>query len=78
MNSNMAISVPIGLIMLVIAWYLIRHKENWQYRQVIFGILIGLIGLGGAVGPQVSAAIGDGLTSATAAVARMFNAAVKG
>lgn len=78
MASNLAISMPIGIILLIVGWYLIRHKEHWQYRQVIFGIVIGLIGLGGVLGPQVTAALGDGLGAGGAAVARMFNAAVKG
>lgn len=78
MNTNMVVSVPIGVLLLVVGWYLIRHKEHWQYRQVIFGMIIGLIGLGGVIGPQVTSGVGEALSSGGAAIVRMFNAAVGG
>lgn len=75
---NLTIGIPIGLILGGLAWYLVAHKEHWQYRQIILGIIIGLVGLGGAVGATVDGAVSTALSTGSAAVVRMFNAAVGG
>ncbi len=71
------ITIPIGLALAGIAFYLVKHREIWQWRQIILGVLIGLIGFG-TVGNKVDRAVTDGMSTFGDAAGRAFKAVVNG
>lgn len=50
------ISIPIILMLVAAGWLLTRFK-GWQYRQMVFGVVIGLMCAGTALGAGFSGAV---------------------
>ena len=65
------ISIPIILVLAAVGWLLTRFK-GWQFRQMLFGVAIGLMCAGTAVGTGFSEAVQAGAESAGSAIATAY------
>jgi hypothetical protein len=65
------ITIPIILVLGAAGWLLARLK-GWQYRQMAFGLLIGLMCAGTAWGAGFSGAVESGTKNLGGAVGTAF------
>jgi hypothetical protein len=69
--ETFVITIPIILLFIAGAWLLVKHRD-WQFRQMAYGLVVGLLCAGTAWAADLSKAVESTAADAGSAISTAF------